>query len=166
MSVVLDILRTYRAPRTVLRQRIGVTAREDRALATLMAGCVLTFVAQWPRLSREAFLDDGIALEARMAGALFGWVLVVPLVLYALALISQGALRLAGSDVSGYEARMALFWAFFAATPMWLLSGLASGFLGKSIVTSTVGLIAFVSFLLFWANGLAEVRSDRKSGDE
>ena len=101
-----------------------------------------------------------------MAGALFGWILVVPLVLYALAFISQGALRLAGTDVSGYEARMALFWAFFAATPMWLLSGLASGFLGKSIVTSTVGLIAFVSFMLFWANGLAEVRSDRKSGGE
>ena len=60
--MALDILRSYRTPRRVLRERIGTKAREDRAFATLMAGCVLTFVAQWPRLSREAFFDEGSAL--------------------------------------------------------------------------------------------------------
>ena len=54
MSVALDILRTFRAPRAVLRKRIASGAREDRALAILMGACLLIFVAQWPRLSREA----------------------------------------------------------------------------------------------------------------
>ena len=164
MSLVLDILRTYRTPRLVLRERIGAKVREDRALATLMAACVLMFVAQWPRLSREAFVDDSIALEARMTGALFGWVLVAPLVMYFLASLSHAALRLAGSDVSGYDARMALFWAFLATSPLWLLSGLVSGFLGQTVASAIVSAVAFGGFLIFWTSGLAEISSRRQTG--
>ena len=162
--MVLDILRTYREPRLVLRRCVGTTAREDRGLATLMAACVTMFVAQLPRLSREAFVDDSIALEARLAGALFGWVLVAPLVCYVLAMISHAALRSAGRDSSGFGARTALFWAFLAAAPLWLISGLVSGFLGQTITASVFGLIAFAGFLVFWATGLAEVGSRRSRG--
>ena len=35
-----------------------------------MLACALIFVAQWPRLSRAAFLDPSIELNARLAGAL------------------------------------------------------------------------------------------------
>ena len=80
MSIVLDILRTYRAPREVARRRIGNTAREDRAIAVLMGACLLIFVAQWPRLALETHVDDSISLEARMAGALFGWLFVARIV--------------------------------------------------------------------------------------
>ena len=164
MSLVLDILRTYRAPRSVLRRRIGPAVREDRALATLMAACVLMFVAQWPRLAREAFFDASITLEARLAGALFGWLLVAPLALYVLALVSHGALRLAGSEARGYDTRMALFWAFLATAPLWLLSGLASGYLGSSLPAAVVSLAAFGAFVAFWVMGLAEIFGRRQTG--
>lgn len=147
-----------------MRQRIGTAKREDRALATLMAACILVFIAQWPRLSREAIIDTSIAFEARMAGALFGWVLVAPLVMYVLASVSHALLTLAGSDASGYDARMALFWAFFAATPIWLLSGLVYGFFGKSAASTIATAIAFCVFLVIWAVALAEVGRRRESG--
>ncbi len=162
--MVLDILRTYHAPRRTLRHRIGATVREDRALATLMAACVFMFVAQWPRLSREAMINDSIALEARLAAALFGWVLVAPLVMYFLALVSHMFLRLAGNDASGYDTRMALFWAFLAAVPLWLLSGLVIGFMGQTIASTIASVIAFGGFLVFWAAGIAELLSRRNAG--
>jgi hypothetical protein len=47
--------------------------REDRALAMLIAACLVIFVAQWPRLSREAYLapDGGPPLEAVHGDHLF-----------------------------------------------------------------------------------------------
>ena len=51
MPVVPDILRTWRDPRGVIRDRLSAGVREDRALATVMGACALMFVAQWPRLA-------------------------------------------------------------------------------------------------------------------
>ena len=161
MSVALDILRTYRAPRQVLRGRVSGPAREDRALAVLMGGCVLMFAAQWPRLSREAFLDDSIGLQALLAGALFGWVLIAPLFFYCLALLTIWSLKLAGSVATGFEIRMALFWALLASCPMWLLTGLMAGFIGPGGVTTGVGVLAFAAFLVFWVAGTTEVATYR-----
>ncbi|MXQ07590.1 YIP1 family protein [Alphaproteobacteria bacterium GH1-50] len=164
MSVVLDIIRTYRAPREVLRRRLSGGAREDRALATLMAGCVLLFVAQWPRLSREAYLDETIGFDARLAGALFGWIFVMPLVFYVVAWVVHLVLRVTGSASTGYQSRMALFWAILASSPLWLLTGLMAGFVGPSHVTSLTGILALGSFFVFWLGGVAEIASYRSEG--
>ena len=101
MSVVLDILRTYRAPREVQARRIEGGPREDRALAILLAACGVIFVAQWPRFAREAFLDSSVSLEARMAGGLFGWMIVMPLVFYALSLVLTLVMRATGTSGAG-----------------------------------------------------------------
>lgn len=162
MSVTYDILRTYRAPRDVLRRRMSGEVREDRALAILMCACLLIFVAQWPRLSREAFLDDSIAFDARMAGALFGWIFVAPLFFYALALVTHWTLRAFGGTSTPYEARIGLFWALLAAAPLWLLTGLVSGFIGKGPALNVVGMIALGAFLVFWVAGIVEIGGYRK----
>ncbi len=164
MSVALDILRTFRAPRAVLRRRIAAGEREDRALATLMGACLLIFVAQWPRLSREAFFDDSIGFDARFAGALFGWIFVAPLFFYCLALLVHWALKLTGSASTAYESRIALFWALLAASPLWLLAGLMSGFVGPSPATALTGVLAFGSFLVFWGAGVTEIATYRSEG--
>ena len=161
MSIVLDILRTYRAPRATLRARVSGQVREDRALAVLMGGCVLLFVAQWPRLSREAHFDESISFDARLAGALFGWVLVAPLFFYLLALLTHMTLRLVGTVTTGFETRMALFWALLASSPAWLLAGLMAGFVGPGPVTTVTGLLAFGAFLMFWVAGTIEVSTGR-----
>ncbi|NNE81012.1 MAG: YIP1 family protein [Silicimonas sp.] len=143
-----DILRTYRAPREVQARRGSGRPREDRALVTLMVACALIFVAQWPRLSREAALDPSIALDARLAGALFAWLMIVPLVFYGLAWGLSVVLRAFGQEIDGYRCRMALFWAFLASTPVWLLSGLLAGFApGPAFgVTSAAALALVVVF--------------------
>lgn len=154
MSVVLDIVRTYRAPREVQARRIAGEPREDRALAILLAACALIFVAQWPRLSREAFLDPSIGLDARMAGALFAWILIMPLVFYALSIVLTLFLR-----VPGHAVRMALFWALLASTPLWLLAGLLAGFApgpGFGLVSAA----AVLAVVVFAAAGIMTARRD------
>ncbi len=166
MSLALDIVRTYRAPREVLRHRIGATEREDRALAMLMGACFLIFVAQWPRLSREAFIDDAAPLNALMAGALFGWVVVAPLFFYTLALLVHWILQAVGRKSTGYMSRVALFWSLLAAAPMWLLAGLMAGFVGPSPGTSLVGVVALGAFVVFWASGVIEIAKQPASRQE
>ena len=164
MSVTNDIARSYTRPRQVLRRRIAGGVREDRALAILMAGCLVMFVAQWPGLSRAAFEDPSIPLEARLGGALMGWLFIAPLALYILAALTQLVARVFGSSATGYATRMALFWAVLAASPLWLLSGLVAGFIGPGIAFNLTGLVAGVAFLGIWTAGLWEVQSRNGTG--
>lgn len=155
MSVVLDIVRTYRAPGEVQARRMSGPPREDRVLAVLMGACFLIFIAQLPRLSREAYFDPSIPFDARMAGALFGWLMVMPLVFYGLSLVLKllfSALRL---PVDGYRLRAALFWALLASSPLWLLTGLMAGFAGEGAGPVIAGALALASFLTFAGIGLA-----------
>lgn len=157
MSIVLDIIRTYRAPREVMSRRIGPEIREDRALAVLMGACIVIFIAQWPRLAREAYLEPGIEFDALLAGTLFAWLFVAPLLFYVLALVLQAFLRLARRPVHGYVVRMALFWGLLAACPLFLLTGLTSGFVGQGAALSLVSALALIALIVFWGAGLALV---------
>ncbi|WP_102107160.1 YIP1 family protein [Oceaniglobus roseus] len=153
MALTRDIAASYVRPGAVLRRRTSGPAREDRALVTVMLACGLIFVAQWPRLSREAFLT-GQELNGLMAGALLGWLIIAPLFLYALAALSHLVARLMGGRGSWFGARMALFWALLAASPLWLLWGLVAGFLGAGAALNATGLVALGAFLAIWIAGL------------
>lgn len=155
MPVARDIVATYRGPRSVMRRLLDMGPREDRALAILMAGCALVFVAQWPRLSREAHLD-GQDLHLLMAGALLGWMIVAPLLLYALAFLGHVAARMLGGRGSAYAARLALFWAFLASAPLMLLYGLVAGFVGPGPGLQGVGAVWCAVFLWFWISNMCE----------
>ncbi len=164
MSVVQDIIRTYRQPREVQARRMSGVPREDRALAVLLAGCAVIYVAQWPRFAREAHLDPEIGLNALLAGGLFAWLMVMPLVFYALSLVLLLGLRVIGRGAPGYPVRMALFWAVLATGPIWLLSGLMAGFApgaGFAVVSSG----AFLAGIIFTAAGLS-VASQAQGGAE
>jgi hypothetical protein len=154
VSIVLDIVKTYVQPREVQARRMSGEVREDRALVSLFAACGLIFVAQWPRLSREAFLDPSIPFDARLAGALFGWLMLMPLVFYVLSLLLQLVLRVLGQRPHGYCVRSALFWALLASTPLWLLAGLMLGFAGTGTGSVVTGALALGAFLIFVLAGL------------
>lgn len=148
---------SYRGPGRVIRRRIGSADRgEARALITLMLACAIVFVAQWPRLSREAHLT-GRDLDMLIGGALLGWLFIVPLVLYGIAGISHLIMRPFGGGASYLEARMALFWGLLAASPLWLLWGLTAGLVGQGPALDATGLVAFVAFLALWLAGLYAV---------
>ncbi|PIE11142.1 MAG: YIP1 family protein [Rhodobacterales bacterium] len=155
MSVVADIMESYRRPRHVVRRLLDMGAREDRALIILMGACIIVFVAQWPRLSREAHLQ-GSDLQMQLAATLFAWLFIMPLVLYGLGFLMYLVLRAMGGRGSGFDVRMALFWALLASTPLILLSGLVAGFVGPGAGLNLVGVIWLVCFLWFFLSGMRE----------
>ncbi|MDJ0828172.1 MAG: YIP1 family protein [Rhodobacter sp.] len=150
MALTLDIVAMYRSPRTGIRRQLAMGTREDRVLFYVMLACGLIFIAQWPRLSREAYLDPSIPLDARIGGALLGWFFLAPLLLYALAALTRVLARLVGGQGTWYTARLALFWSLLAASPLWLLNGLAAGFLGIGAGLQVTSGLALGVFLVFW----------------
>lgn len=161
MPVTTDIVATYRGPRRVLRRLLDMGVREDRALMMLVVACIVVFVGQWPRLAREAHMTDQ-PLNPLLGGALLGWVFIAPLLFYLLALVSHGVARLARGHGTAYGARLALFWAFLAASPLILLHGLVAGFVGPGAGLQLVGLIWCGVFGWFWLSGLYEAEWSRK----
>ncbi|MEE4348337.1 MAG: YIP1 family protein [Paracoccaceae bacterium] len=155
MSVTTDIVATYRGPGRVVSRLLAAGQREDRALVMLLGGCAVMFIAQWPRLARQSYLS-GEDLQMLLAGSLFGVVFFLPLVLYAVALLSHGVIRLFGGRSTGFSARVALFWALLAASPLMLLWGLVAGFIGEGHQLTLTGAIWLMAFLWFWIAGLKQ----------
>jgi hypothetical protein len=153
MPVTRDIAATYRGPGRVMRRLLDMGPREDRVLAFLMGFCVIGFIAQMPRLSREAHLS-GDDLSMKMGGALMGTVFILPLVLYALAWLTYLIGRALGRDASSYGTRLALFWSLLASTPLLLLHGLVAGFIGPGPEMQFIGLVWLGFFLWFWIASL------------
>ncbi len=160
MAVTTDIVATYRGPARVVARLMQMGQREDRALAFLMAFCIVAFIAQMPGLSRQAHLE-GSELNMLMGGALLGTVIILPLVLYILAGLSHLVARLLGGQGNGYGARLALFWALLASTPLVLLNGLVAGMIGPGSAQTGVGLIWFLVFGWFWLAGLRQVQKGK-----
>lgn len=161
MPVTADIVATYRGPRRVVRRLLQMGHREDRALAFVMAFCVISFVAQLPGLARKAHLE-GLDLSIQMGGALLGSVILLPLIFYGLAWLSHLVARVLGGNGSSYGARLALFWALLASTPLLLLNGLVAGFIGQGAAINLVGALWFAVFLWFWISGLVQAEGRAK----
>jgi hypothetical protein len=156
MAVTSDILQTWRQPRTVIRRMLAAGPNEGKALAILMGACALVFVAQTPRLAREAHLAPEVPLDARLGVTLFALIFMAPLIFYAIAAASHLVARVLGGKGTWYGARLALFWALLAATPATLLHGLAAGLLGPGSATTGLGLVVGVAFVTLWINMLVE----------
>lgn len=160
MPVTTDILATYRGPGRVIDRLLEMGQREDRALAILMAGCSMVFVAQMPRLAREAHLT-GQELNMLLGGALLGWVVIAPLIFYVIAAASHVMAKLFGGRGEWYGARLALFWALLAASPLLLLQGLVAGFIGPGTELKIVGGLWVAVFSWFWISGLRQAERSR-----
>ncbi len=148
MSVTGNILMSWRAPQTVMRRLLADGPREDRALTYLMGSCFVIFLAQWPRLAREAHFNDEVPLQAMLGGALFGWLFLAPLILYGLAAAIRLLMVALRRPISWFEARLALFWGLLAASPLWLLNGFLNGVIGPGAITGIIGLGILGAF--FW----------------
>ncbi len=164
MAVSRDIFRTWRAPRAVMRELLSMGQREDRALAYLMSACVVIFIAQWPRLAREAHLL-GEDLSQRVSYEMVAWLIVWPLIFYVVAIIVHGALKLFRARGSWYSARLAIFWSMLAASPAALLYGLMAGFAGPTAGTKLVGLVWLCALAIFLLQTLREAEFGVETAD-
>ncbi|MEM8729329.1 MAG: YIP1 family protein [Pseudomonadota bacterium] len=153
MAVTTDIAAMYRRPRSVVSRLLSMGPREDRALVFLMLFCALGFVAQLPRLSREAFLGDQ-ELNMLMGGALMGWIFIAPLMFYTIAALSHLIARIFGGKGNWHGARIVLFWALLASAPVMLFHGLVAGFIGPGPAQTGVGVLWLAVLVWFWFTGL------------
>lgn len=160
MALTTEIVRTYRSPRTVIRRHLAAGRREDRAIAYLMAACLIIFVAQWPRLQRAAMFDpDAPPLDAQIAGALFAWLFIMPLAFYGIAALSHIVARLLGGQGTWWGARIALFWTLLATAPLMLLYGLVAGMIGPGLELQITGAVTALAFLVIWGVSLREAET-------
>ena len=157
MSVVADIWLSYRKPDQVGRERLARTS-EASALACLMGAVLLIFIAQWPRLGREAHFDPSVPFDARLGAALLGIVFILPLVAYVFSGVLWLVQRAFGFGLTGLQVRAALFWTFLAVTPLWLVHGFLSGFVSGSVVVDVVGFATLVAFVAILVAGMRAMR--------
>ena len=64
--------------------------------------------------------------------------------------MSHVVAKVFGGQGDWYGARLALFWALLATTPMALLYGLMAGFLGPVAGAGLVGIFWLLSFFIIW----------------
>jgi small-conductance mechanosensitive channel len=161
MPVTTDIVATYRGPGRMTSRLFEMGRREDRALIFALLGGMLTFVAFAPYQARLAHLDASVPLMARLFWSGFFWIFIWPLLLYLLAALVWGLGKLARRGLSGYGARLSLFWAYLAATPLALLTGMVAGFIGPGPALQAVGILWFAVFIWFWGAGLRRAERQR-----
>jgi len=154
MAISSDILRSYRAPRAVLGERLALDRREGRALIYLMLACALIYVAQWPRLARQAHVSDAIPFDGLMVGALFGWLFLAPLFFYAVGALLGLLLRFLRRGADPFAARLALFWALLAISPLVMVQGAIAAVAGPGALALVTGLAVLAAFLAILVAGL------------
>ena len=148
MSAVSRVLLTYRSPSTAFELMYERPTNESTSLGYLMGACLLTYIAQWPYLARQAHLD-GVDLQTSLAASLLAWLLIAPLLLYTLALFVYFFHKVLGGGKSSAQVRMGLFWSFFAASPLMMLLGIVKGFLGSGTAENIVGFAWLVMLAYF-----------------
>lgn len=161
-GLVDAIWRAWRDPRRAMADEIARGLSEPRALAQLVAACVLLFVASVPNAIREAralTVDDPVG--ATVTAHLFGWVAVAPLIAYGLAALVHLAARAFGARGSFLAARAALFWSALAGAPVALgvaLVGVAAEAAGQGGAAWLGGLrlVALGFWTWLFAASLAE----------
>lgn len=155
MTVSTDLVSTWRAPRAALRRHLARGVSEAFAFALLLVFLILTFIGQWPAAAREAFLAGEPSAAPRILARAFAVLATIPL-WYALAALSRLIARSFGGKGSWYRARIALFWALAAVSPLMLLQGLVAGMVGPGPGLWLVSAVVGLGFLWLWLTMLHE----------
>ena len=155
MSVTQAIVASWRRPRAVMRGVLARGATEAFAFSLLATFLILAFVAQWPQAARQAHLADGAPLPPLLLGRALALLATIPL-WYGLAALGHLVSRAFGGRGTWLGARLALFWALVATSPLVLLHGLVMGMLGDGRQAAALGLVVAIGFLFQWINALME----------
>lgn len=177
MSVTTDIFKAWVKPHAVMKRRFAQDPDEKIAFVYLAVFSVLGFVSALPglvrqsreidpeqqRLMMEEAAERGLAIpadpttatfESLFSGALMGWIFIVPLFLYIVAVFSRLIAKILGGRGTGLRARVALFWSALAITPVMLLLGLTTGFVGPGPAQLIVSTVLLSGFIWIWLNSL------------
>lgn len=155
MSVVFDIVDSWRGPSKVLRRHLARGKSEPFAFTLLFVFLLICFVAQWPAAARVTALNPQIPMAPQLLPLALGMLATIPL-WYALAALGRLLARAMGGQGGWYGARIALFWALVTITPLVLLTGLVAGMIGTGPQLTLAALVTLGLFLMFWILNLRE----------
>ena len=153
MSVVSDIVESWRAPSRVLRRHLARGKSEPFAFTFLVLFLVICFVAQWPEAARVTALNPAIPMSPQLLARAMALLATIP-VWYALAALGGLLAKAIGGQGGWYGARLALFWELVTITPLVLIAGLVAGMIGAGPQLTLVGVLTFAMFLGFWVLNL------------
>ncbi len=162
--------------RALIAANRGDERPEARGFIYLLAGLLLIFISQIPdlvgagttslALTQDMVGEDGPApTDARLAITLFSWLFVWPLILYLFGGLTHLLAKGFGGRGQGVDARLALFWAVLAVSPLFLLRGMASVSQAGSLVMVVNYAIA-AGFLWIWLSGLIEAEFPAREKSE
>ncbi|MEP1765968.1 MAG: YIP1 family protein [Sulfitobacter sp.] len=154
MALTQDILATYKGPGRVVSRFLAQGRNEVRVLLFVLIAGALMFIAASPYQARAAELSEDVPFLARMYWSAFFYIMIMPMLLYAFAMIILGVAKIARRQVTGYEIRFTLVWALLAASPVMLIMGLVAGFVGPSVALQLIGFVWIAVFGWFWSAGL------------
>lgn len=133
-GLVDAITQAYRDPRRVMARLMADGPSEPRSLFHLMLAAGILFVASLPNAIRAAQrleIDD--AQTGAIAAHLFGYVFLLPLLVYALAALVHLVARGFGGRGGFGGARAAVFWSALLGAPIALILAL----LGAGVEAAT-----------------------------
>jgi hypothetical protein len=153
VSVVADILESWRRPSRVLHRHLSRGRSEPFAFTFLVVFLIVAFIAQWPDAARISALNPEIPIAAQLLPRALALLATIP-VWYLLAALGRLVARALGGQGGWYEARLALFWTLVTISPMILMVGLVAGMIGAGAQLTILGAVTFAVFLLFWVINL------------
>jgi len=157
MSFWHDVAQTYVRPATVAR-RLNARHIADRVLlAYVMGASLISFAARMPGMIRDYQPTPDAPLAAFAASTMVAALIFAPLFFYALASLSDLAMRLIGRASSGVAARLALFWPLFALQPLVIALQIVSIWQIPALILSAIHLLAGAYFLFIWLSSLTAV---------
>lgn len=166
MSTVSAILRSYRAPREVMRAQRASGADEGLGLMWLFIACILFFIARLPALSRQSHFASLEGIEQPVASLalpiFYGTVLLAPFMFLMIAAGSHLVAKLFGGQGEWLDARLALFWALLCTAPVVLFQGMVAGFVGPGPGLTLANAMVFGAFMFIWINCLWALERPRK----
>ncbi len=167
MSTVSAILRSYRAPRDVMRKHRAEGADEALGLMWLFIACILFFVARLPELSRQSHFAALEGVEQPVASLalplFYGTVLLAPLMFMLVAALGHLAAKALGGQGVWLDGRLALFWALLCTAPVVLFQGMVAGFVGPGPGLSFASMLVFAVFMFFWVNNLIALERTKET---
>lgn len=150
MSLVEDILRAYRAPRSVMQAQIDRGITEAQTLFYGMFFGVINLIANYPRIANTQ--ADPEVIMGMISGIFIAYIFFLPLMLYALAGVIHLVLLKFGGQASWAEARRAFNWSAVCVIPFVLCSGALYVFENNFLTDISNLVIAAIFFWQVYAN--------------
>lgn len=165
-GLVAAIGRAYRDPRAAMAAQLRAGPREAQALFHLLLACGLYLLASLPDAVRRA---GALGVEDALAGAiaahLFGYLFLLPLLLYGIAALVHLAARVCGGRGDFPATRAAVFWAALLGAPIAIglsLAGAGTEMAGGGDLLPRLAVLGYAGMAFwFWLFGASLAEAER-----